>query len=698
MDRKEKVLGFIRDTKHTPLRIEELMAVLEVPESDREQLQEILRQLIQEDKISLTKRKRYQYNENAALLQAKFIGHDKGFGFAELPGEAMDLFIPSMHTNGAMHGDTVLVRVLRQASGERRAEGEVVEISERANKQVVGTFQKRKDFGFVISDDRKMNVDIYIPSHGINNARNGQKVVCRLTSYGGKGKKPEGKIIRVIGYPDEPGNDILSVILQYGLSEQFSPKVLEEAKKEAVLSPSAYEGRLDLRDELLITIDGEDAKDLDDAVSLKKLENGDWLLGVHIADVSHYVREGSELDKEAFLRGTSVYLPDRVIPMLPKELSNGICSLNPREDRLALSTLMTVSPQGKVKDTEIRTSVIRTSYRMTYTEVTAILEGAEMGQYEQVIPMLFEMEKLAILLRQRRQKRGSLDFQFPECKIILDENNRAIDVKPYETGVSNYIIEEFMLLTNETIAELVFWQSVPFVYRIHEEPDREKMQHFFLLAKNLGYRVKMPKEIKSGVLLEILEACRGTEEEKILSTVMLRSMMKAKYSPENKGHYGLAASYYCHFTSPIRRYPDLMIHRILKKLLAGELTREEQMRYIPLCENAALQSSEREVLADSAERDCEDIKKAEYMQQFIGEERDAVISSVTGFGIFAELPNTVEGLIRYADIQGDYFEYNESNFTAVGRRTGKRFAIGDKVRIRVAAASPAQRTVDFELL
>lgn len=702
MDRKQKVFEFIKETRSMPLRLDELMAVLEVPQSDREELIEILKQLLREDKIHLTKKKRYAYHEKGDLHKAKFIGNDKGFGFAELLEEdGADVFIRSDCVNGAMNGDTVLIKMLREASEDRRSEGEVAEILERANTRLVGTFQKRKNFGFVIADEKKMNLDIYIPPKGVNGAKNGQKVVCRLTQYGGKNKKPEGKIVEVIGFPEEADNDIRSVIKQYGLSEEFPQKVMAEAKRVSKIDEKAKKGRLDLTAETIITIDGDDAKDLDDAVSLKRLENGDYYLGVHIADVSHYVRENSRLDKEAFERGTSVYLVDRVIPMLPRELSNGICSLNPREARLAMSTFLTIDPNGKVKEHQVFRSVIRSRHRMTYRNVTRILEGdsgEDLKQYQEIAPMLFQMKELAMLLRKKRRARGSLDFNFPECKVELDEKNRPVDVHKYELSISNYIIEEFMLLTNETIAEYVFWQSKPFVYRIHEEPDAEKMQKFLILVKNLGYRVKMPKEIKPRQLLEILEMCQGKKEEKIISTILLRSLMKAKYSPENKGHYGLAAKYYCHFTSPIRRYPDLIIHRILKLILDGKMEGELLTKYQALTERAALQSSEREMIADNAERDTQDIKKAEYMQQFIGQETEGIISSVTGFGIFVELENTIEGLIRYADIENEYFEFSEANYTAVGKRTGRTFSIGDQVRVRVKGASPALRQVDFELL
>lgn len=702
MDRKQKVFEFIKETKDTPLRLDELMAVLEVPEKDREELIEILKQLLREDKIHLTKKKRYAYNEKGDCFKAKFIGHDKGFGFAELLEEdGQDIFIKSDCVNGAMNGDIVRIKIVRNAAGDRRSEGEVVEILERANTRLVGTFQKCSNFGFVIPDEKKMNMDIYIPPKAINGAKNGQKVVCRLTQYGGKQKKPEGKIVEVIGFPDEAGNDILSVIKQYGLSEEFPKKVMAEAKRVCKISDEDKKGRLDLTRETIITIDGDDAKDLDDAVSLKRLENGDYYLGVHIADVSHYVRDKSQLDKEAFERGTSVYLVDRVIPMLPRELSNGICSLNPHEDRLAMSTFMTIDPNGKVKEHQVHLSVIRSCHRMTYKNVTRILEGdpgEDLKQYKDIEPMLFQMKELAMLLQEKRRARGSLDFNFPECKVELDENNRPVGVYKYELSISNFIIEEFMLITNETIAEYVFWQNKPFVYRIHEEPEAEKLQKFFILVKNLGYRVKMSKEIKPRQLLELLERCKGKKEEKIISTVLLRSLMKAKYSPENKGHYGLAAKYYCHFTSPIRRYPDLIIHRILKLILENKMEGKVLARYQALAEQAALQSSDREMIADNAERDTLDIKKAEYMQQFIGEEFDGIVSSVTGFGIFVELENTIEGLIRYADIEGEYFEFIETNYTALGKRTGKTFAIGDRVRVRVKAASPALRQIDFELL
>ncbi|MBR4893352.1 MAG: ribonuclease R [Clostridia bacterium] len=699
MTRKEKLLNFIKDNKFTPFSYNELALMLDVREEDLYELTRLLDELLSDKKVTLTKKKRYKYNEENDLYDGEFIGHDKGYGFIVSKDFEKDFFVSKENRKNALNKDVVKFKIIRQASDEKRAEAEIVSVLERKNQSVVGTFCKNKNFGFVIADDKKFDKDIFISKKNCSYAKDKDKVVCQIIDFGKEGRKPEGKIVEVIGDFFDKGNDVLSVIKKYDLPYIFPKKVIEDAKiinKE--VGVDKIKERLDLRDKLIITIDGEDAKDLDDAISISKIEDNTYILGVHIADVSSYVKEGSEIDKEAYKRGTSVYLADRVVPMLPKELSNGICSLHPSVDRLAMSVFMTVDSKGNIINYDFKETVINSKYRMTYKEVTDILENGKKCD-KKLYSLLSNMKSLAEILRRKRKMRGSLDFDFPECKIIYDENNFPVEITKYNLTIANYIIEEFMLLANETVAEYIYWQNKPMIYRIHEEPDPEKIDKFKVFIKNLGYTLKGGNDgIHPKTLLELLEKIKGDKSEKIIQTIMLRSLMKARYSPENKGHFGLSSKFYCHFTSPIRRYPDLLVHRILKKILNNELNENEIERYTSYIDKAAEHTSERERIAEQSERETEDIKKAIYMSERIGLEFEGIVSSVTGFGIFVELDNTVEGLVRYENIYDDFYIYDEKNHSVTGERKGKRYTIGDRVLIKVINSNPQLMEIDFELI
>ena len=699
MDRKNKLYNFIKDNQLTPFSFNEIMLILGINEEDSGELDKLLHELLSEKKIILTKKKRYKYNKQNDVFQGEFVGHGKGFGFITAPGFEKDFFVSPEHKKNALNGDIVKFKIIGEGAGDKRTIACVTEIVERKNIAVVGTYLKNKNFGFVIADDKKFDKDIYISSKNRSTAKDGDKVVCAIINYGSKDKKPEGKITEVLGNFYEDGNDVLSVIKKYELPYEFSSKTAKEIEgiTEGVSEKDMLE-RVDLTDELIITIDGADAKDLDDAISLKKNSDDTYTLGVHIADVSHYVKEKTELDKEAYKRGTSVYLADRVIPMLPKELSNGICSLHPDVIRLTLSVFMKIDTNGEVIDYEFKKSYIKSKHRLTYDYVTDVLEN-DAGCEEELYNLLSKMKELAFVLRKKRQKRGSLDFDFPECKIIYDENNFPIDIKRYSMTVANNIIEEFMLLANETVAEYVYWQNYPLMYRVHEEPEAEKVDKFKIFVKNMGYIFKgNHKDVHSKSYLELLEKIKGDKNEKIIQTVMLRSLMKAKYSAENKGHFGLASKFYCHFTSPIRRYPDLIVHRILKDIISGKMDEANIEHYNVFVEKAADHTSERERIAENAERETTDIKKAEYMLDKIGEEFEGVISSVTNFGIFIELENTVEGLVKYEKLRDDYYIFDENNYVAIGERYGRKYSIGDNVLIKVVDANPQLMEIDFQLI
>ena len=634
------------------------------------------------------------------IYTGKFIANAKGFGFVATEELETDIFIGEMDVKGAMHGDTVEVRI-RTFRGGKRPEGVIVKILERGITEVVGTFQRRKNFGFVVCDNQKILQDIYIPLGEINGAVDGQKVVAEITSYAEKGKKPEGKIKEVLGFLEIPGTDILCIAKEYQLPLGFTEKQLNQAERVAKpVSEADMFGRMDLRDTMMVTIDGEDAKDLDDAVSMEKI--GDiYRLGVHIADVANYVQESSALDKEALERGTSVYLVDRVIPMLPKALSNGICSLNAGEDRLALSCIMDVDAKGNVVDHTIAETVIHVNKRMTYTGVQKILDGSveEREANQELVPMLEMMAHVAEILRDKRSRRGSIDFDFPETKVKLNALGKAVEILPYERTAATKLIEDFMLLANETVAEHFFWQELPFVYRTHEKPDPEKMTKLGIFIRNFGYYFKAGNgEVHPKELQKLLNKIAGTREEALLSRLTLRSMQRAAYTTECSGHFGLAAQYYCHFTSPIRRYPDLQIHRIIKDSLRGRLNERKIAHYGKILPEVASHSSRMERRADEAERETVKMKKAEYMKDHLGEIYEGVISGVTNYGIYVELDNTVEGMVHVNSMRNDYYYFDEVHYELVGQDSGIKYKLGERVLIQVKRVDMASKTIDFRLI
>ena len=634
------------------------------------------------------------------IYTGKFIANAKGFGFVEVEDLETDIFVGEMDVKGAMHGDTVEVRI-RTYRGGKRPEGVVVKVLERGITEVVGTFQRRKNFGFVVCDNQKILQDIYIPLGEINGALDGQKVVAEITSYAERGKKPEGKIKEVLGFLEIPGTDILCIAKEYQLPLGFTEKQLNQADRIAKpVSEADMFGRMDLRDTVMVTIDGEDAKDLDDAVSMEKI--GDiYRLGVHIADVANYVQESSALDKEALKRGTSVYLVDRVIPMLPKALSNGICSLNAGEDRLALSCIMDVDDKGNVVNHTIAETVIHVNKRMTYTSVQKILDGNEEEReaYKELVPMFETMAHVAGILRDKRSRRGSIDFDFPETKIKLNALGKAVEILPYERTAATKLIEDFMLLANETVAEHFFWQELPFVYRTHEKPDPEKMTKLGIFIRNFGYYFKAGNgEVHPKELQKLLEKISGTKEEALLSRLTLRSMQRAAYTTECSGHFGLAAQYYCHFTSPIRRYPDLQIHRIIKDSLRGRLNERKISHYAKILPEVAVQSSKMERRADEAERETVKMKKAEYMKEHLGEICEGVISGVTNYGIYVELDNTVEGMVHVNSMRNDYYYFDEVHYELVGQDSGVKYKLGERVLVQVKRVDMASKTIDFRLV
>lgn len=697
---REILLNFMTEQAYKPMNLKELSKVFDIRKGELKDFKKLLEYMEEDGEIVQTTEETYACPERLGLVRGKFQGHQKGFGFVICEEERPDIFIPISGVNSAMNGDKVYVRIEREEANGRKCEGEIVRIIERANTVTIGIYEDSKNFGFVVPDDKRIYNDIFIPKEKNMNAKSGQIVVCEIYKWPENRRNPEGKIIEVLGNKGDRGLDILTIIRKHKLPEEFSTKVLDYAEAISEEIPETeYKRRKDLRDVMMVTIDGEDAKDLDDAVSLEKLPNGNYSLGVHIADVSHYVKEKNPLDKEALKRGTSVYLIDRVIPMLPKKLSNGICSLNPQVDRLTLSCIMEIDSKGKVVSHEIAESIIRTNERMTYTDVTKILRDKDkelIEKYDYLYETFKNMEELCSILNKKRMDRGGIDFDFEECKIILNEFGKPIDIKPYERAVANRMIEEFMLVANETVAEYMYWTKVPFVYRIHEDPDEEKLIHFAEFIHNLGYIYKNAQQVHPKHLQQILEEVKGKKEEVVVSTLMLRSMMKAKYSPECIGHFGLAARYYCHFTSPIRRYPDLIIHRIIKEYINGRIDENKITRLKGEVEIASQQSSDRERAAMEAEREVDDLKKAEYMSEKIGEEFTGIISSVTGFGLFVELPNTIEGLIHINNLDDDYYIYDERHLCLIGEHTKKVYKLGEEVKIVVSKVDLDNHEIYFE--
>ena len=764
--RKKFILELLGDPIYKPMRLREIATLLRLSKEEKRDLYDVLDELCYEGKVSVDNKGRYEkvkgkwkkkkddryyddrrdeygadqgkkkkdkfkdknkdkireksrgrnrdrdfmdednYEEDhleGVQAEGTFIGHPKGFGFVEIEGQDEDIFIPESDTGTAMHQDKVRI-IIRDGQKEgKRKEGTVVKVLERGMPEIVGTYQLNRDFGFVISDNPKFSKDIFIPRKEAAGIKNGDKVIAVVTDYGSKNKNPEGKIKENLGNIRTPGTDILAIVKSFGIPSEFPEKVMKQAQRvpDHVLDADR-DGRLDLRHLQTVTIDGEDAKDLDDAISLTK-EGDIYHLGVHIADVSNYVQYNSALDKEALKRGTSVYLADRVVPMLPERLSNGICSLNQGEDRLALSCLMDINKKGKVVSHQIAETVINVDERMCYTDVKNILEDTDeeaKKRYEALIPMFFMMKELSEILRNSRHHRGSIDFDFPESKIILNAAGKAIDVKPYEANVATKIIEDFMLMANETVAQEYCTEEIPFVYRTHDNPDPEKVESLLTLLHNQGIKIQKAKEeITPKEIQQIIESIEGLPNEAMISRLVLRSMKQAKYTTECSGHFGLAAKYYCHFTSPIRRYPDLQIHRIIKDNLRGRLMREGRTEhYAEILDEVARQSSVCERRADEAERESDKLKKAEYMSYHLGEEFEGIISGVTGWGLYVELPNTVEGLVHVNTLRDDYYVFDQESYELRGEMTKKVYKLGDKVRVRVADADKMLKTVDFELI
>lgn len=701
----ERILTFMRDEAYKPLTVQELEEAFGI--TDAAAFKEFVKALVAMEEQGLvvrTRSNRYGVPEKMNLVRGKVSGHAKGFAFVVPDDPALDdIFIPPSEMKNAMHGDTVLVRVHADSSGARR-EGTIVRILERGVTEVVGTYTESKYFGFVIPDDKKIVNDIFIPKHAANGAVEGHKVVVRLTSYPQGRMSAEGEVVKILGHKNDPGVDILSIIHKHGLPLQFPDEVIEHANRISdTITEKDLQGRRDLRDQMIVTIDGEDAKDLDDAVTVTKLANGHYKLGVHIADVSYYVEEGSPIDREAYERGTSVYLVDRVIPMIPHRLSNGICSLNPKVDRLTISCEMEIDERGEVVSHEIFQSVIRTTERMTYSDVNKILVDKDeelRKKYAPLVPMFELMAELAEILRNKRMKRGAIDFDFKEAKVLVDENGKPYDIVLRERSVAERLIEEFMLVANETVAEHFHWLNVPFIYRVHEDPKPEKLQRFLEFITNFGYVVKgTGNHIHPRALQEILEAVRGEPEEMLISTVMLRSMKQARYDAESLGHYGLSTDFYTHFTSPIRRYPDLIVHRLIRTyLINGQMDEQTQQKWAEKLPDIAEHASNMERRAVEAERETDDLKKTEFMEDKIGMEFDGIISSVTNFGLFVELPNTVEGLVHVSYLTDDYYRYDERSYAMIGERTGKVYRIGDQITVRVINVNKDERIVDFEIV
>ncbi|MGE5329438.1 MAG: ribonuclease R [Deltaproteobacteria bacterium] len=701
MEIKELIINLVEDYSYKPMMFKELSEHIEY-EGDKEILLALLEELEDEGRVVKTGKGKYVKPEMANMLTGLLQLNERGFGFVIPENGKEDVFVPADYLNGAMNGDKVLVKLKPSKIEGKSAQAEVFKILTRANTKVVGTFEGKKNFGFIISDNKRIG-DVYIPQNMINGAVTGDKVVVDLVEWPEKNRSAVGKIVEILGRKWDPGVDILSIAKAYAIETEFPPEVLEETKTipDKILEED-IKGRNDFRHLKIVTIDGEDAKDLDDAISIEKLSNGNYLLGVHIADVSHYVKEGNPLDDCAASRGTSVYLVDRVIPMLPPKLSNGICSLNAGVDRLAFTVMMEIDEQGNVVNNEISKSVICVAERMTYKDVTRILEAQDkelMKRYKNHIDDFKIMSELAEILRKKRVIRGSIDFDFPEVKIILNDKGKPVEVKRYEITISNKIIEEFMLICNETVAEKIFWLNMPFIYRIHENPDAEKIDVLDEFLHGLGLSIKGKSSIHPRALQEVLDKVKGKDEESVVATLMLRSLQQAKYSHKNEGHFGLAAKYYCHFTSPIRRYPDLFIHRVIGEIINNNYSISEK-RYKKLMSfsvEAARISSEKERFAEKAEREVEDLKKVEFMVDRVGEEFEATISSVNNFGFFVALDNTIEGLIHVDNLQDDYYVYEARKHCLVGERNNRIFKIGQKVNVRLVKADKEARRLDFML-
>lgn len=701
LEKRKKLIAelILKNEFYVPMKTKEIAILLQIPKSQRGELQEVLDSLVSDGTIGISKKGKYGKPDNTAVVGI-FTSTRRGFGFVTVDGWDEDIFIQESDTRGAFHMDKVKVTITHKKQGNRRCEGKIIGVLEHQLTELVGTFQKNRTYGFVVPDNGKIPVDIFVPQEKSMGAMNGHKVVVKITNYGSHGKNPEGQVIDIIGHINDPGTDVLSIVKAYDLPVEFPDAVMQYLKNiPDEVDEKDKAGRVDFRDVDTVTIDGEDAKDLDDAITLTANEKG-YQLGVHIADVSHYVTENSILDKEAYKRGTSVYLVDRVIPMLPHKLSNGICSLNQGCDRLALSCIMDIDNKGNVVGHRICETLINVNRRMTYTNVKKILvdkEASVIEEYKELIPMFERMGELAAILRKKRFQRGSIDFDFPETKIILDKDGHPLEVKPYDRNVATKIIEEFMLIANETVAEDYFWQEIPFLYRSHENPDMEKIQKLSTFINNFGYSIHTGDEIHPKELQKLLEKIDGTDEENLIARLTLRSMKRAQYTTECVGHFGLAAKYYCHFTSPIRRYPDLQIHRIIKENLHGGLKQTRFKHYQNLLPEVAKHTSTTERRADDAERDTDKVKMVEYMEKHMGEEFDGVISGMTAWGMYVELPSTIEGMVSVTSLRDGYYIYDENHYEMVNETTGRTFKLGQKVTVKVVATNKILRTIDFEL-
>jgi len=703
---KEKILEFMRKEAYKPLTSEDLAEDMELKGTELSELWQVLMELEKNADIIKTRYDKYGVPERMNLLVGKLSASNKGYGFV-IPDKLTnphetDVFIPPDAMMTAMHHDRVVVRVHCQSGQGKSRDGEIIRIVERANSRIVGTFEASRNFGFVTPDDLRLGQDIFIPKDDKNIVRNGSKVVVEITKWPEKKRSAEGKIIEVLGSKGDTGIEILSIIKRHNLPIEFPIEVQEAAEKApATISEDEIAGRRDLRQLPIVTIDGEDAKDLDDGVYVERLKNGNYLLGVYIADVSYYIRENTIIDTEARERGTSVYLVDRVLPMLPRRLSNGICSLNAGEDRLAMSAHMEIDHQGQVVNYEIFPSVIRVKKRFTYTVVRKILVEHDeklIAEHEDLMKQLENMERLCRILRERRMRRGAIDFDFPELKVKLDETGKPIEIVKRMRSLAESIIEEFMLVANETVAEHMYKLKVPFVFRVHEEPDAEKMVKLNTLLHNFGQSISLVNEIQPGALQKVLTGIAGRPEERIISTVMLRSLKQARYESQNIGHFGLAATYYTHFTSPIRRYPDLIVHRLIRETFStGDISAKRREKLTAMLPEIAMHSSERERAAAEAERETVALKTAEYMAQFVGEKFNGIINGVTAFGIFVELDNGVEGLVRVSSMEDDYYQYVEEQYSLIGQRTKKVYRLGDPARVILTRVNPEERNIDFVL-
>ena len=698
-----KILEFMKDKDYVPMKAKEIAMIMRVPKKEYRDFLAVLGDLELNFKIQKNRKSKYRLMDTT-YYDGIYRKNQKGFGFVRIEDHEDEIYIAKENSLNALNGDRVLIEILEEANKVKSAEAKVVKILKHEKDTIVGIFQNNKSFGFVVPDDKNFGTDIFIAKKDMGKARNNHKVLVKITKYPEKGKKAEGKVIEVLGNVNEAGVDMLSLIKEHNLPSTFPEPVVQEAKKFGnKIDKKDIPNRVDFRDREIFTIDGEDAKDLDDAVRVQKLENGNYQLEVHIADVSYYVRENSLLDQEALVRGTSVYMLGRVIPMLPRELSNGICSLNAGEDRYTLSCIMEIDSKGNVVASDIVKGIINVTERMSYTDVQAIIENSNpktIKRYEPYLTHFKLMEELAHILKNKRMEQGYLNLDIPESKIDLDMDGRVTNIAKYETTFAHEIIEQFMLTANETVAEKFFWLEAPFIYRVHEDPDMEKIQALNKFLFNFGMKIKANKDnIYPKEFAKTLEEMKGKEEEKVVSNLVLRTLKVARYEAENKGHFGIASKYYCHFTSPIRRYPDLFIHRVISKYLEANYVVPEKWleEHRNQADERAKQSSEREKIATKVEREAQDLKKAEYMEKRIGEQYEGMVSSVTSFGIFVELPNTVEGLIRFDDLGDEYFIYDEDRKRLIGERTNKTYKIGDKIAIEVKSANKLLRQIDFKL-